>query len=95
MKIRIALADVFFLRQEHNKPMSTPAAAQMMSVLMYNKRFFPYYVNNILAGLDEEGRGAVYSYDPVGHYSRSDYRATGNSRNLLQVTLRNNWNRYL
>lgn len=66
--------------------MSTAAAAQMMSVLMYNKRFFPYYVNNILAGLDGEGRGAVYSYDPVGHYSRSDYRATGNSRNLLQVT---------
>lgn len=67
--------------------MSTAAAAQMMSILMYNKRFFPYYVNNILAGLDDEGRGAVYSYDPVGHYSRSDYRATGNSRNLLQVEL--------
>uniref|UniRef100_A0A1B6EQR0 Proteasome subunit beta n=1 Tax=Cuerna arida TaxID=1464854 RepID=A0A1B6EQR0_9HEMI len=74
---------------EHNKPMATPAVAQMMSTVMYNKRFFPYYVSNILAGLDNEGKGAVYSYDPIGHYARSDYRASGNSGALLQSLLDN------
>lgn len=74
---------------EHNKTMPTQAVAQMLSIVMYNKRFFPYYVSNILAGLDSEGKGAVYSYDPVGHYARSDFRASGNSGSLLQSLLDN------
>ena len=42
--------------------------ARMISTILYSKRFFPYYVYNILGGIDEEGRGAVYSYDTVGSY---------------------------
>lgn len=74
---------------EHNKPMSTPAAAQMLSIVMYNRRFFPYYVSNILAGLDNEGKGVVYSYDPIGNMECSMFKATGNSGHLLQSLLDN------
>lgn len=74
---------------EHNKTMPTQAVAQMLSIVMYNKRFFPYYVSNVLAGLDAEGKGAVYSYDPIGHFARSDFRAVGNSGSLLQSLLDN------
>jgi 20S proteasome subunit beta 6 len=35
--------------------MSAPALAQMLSTILYSKRFFPYYVWNILGGLDENG----------------------------------------
>lgn len=74
---------------EHHKTMSTPAIAQMVSVMLYYKRFFPYYVSNILAGLDNEGRGCVYSYDPVGHCEKELYRAGGSSNALLQPLLDN------
>lgn len=73
----------------HNKTMSTTAVAQMLSILMYNRRFFPYYVSNILAGLDEHGEGVVYSYDPVGHCERAKYRAGGSAGALLQPVLDN------
>lgn len=43
---------------EHHKPMSTPAVAQLIVTMLYHKRFFPYYISNILAGLDEEGKCA-------------------------------------
>ncbi|XP_055842966.1 proteasome subunit beta type-1 [Episyrphus balteatus] len=73
----------------HQRTMSTDAVAQMLSILMYNKRFFPYYVSNVLAGLDSEGKGVVYSYDPIGHCERAKYRAGGSSGPLLQPVLDN------
>lgn len=57
--------------------------------MLYYKRFFPYYIANILAGLDGEGKGCVYSYDPIGHCERSNYRAGGSAGALLQPLLDN------
>ena len=74
---------------EHNRVISTPACAQLISTMLYYKRFFPYYVSNIVAGLDEEGRGCIYSYDPVGHYEQHTYRAAGSSCALIQPFLDN------
>ena len=76
-------------KHEHQKDISTAAIAQMLSVMLYNKRFFPYYVSNILAGLDEEGNGVVYSYDPVGHHEKHTFQAGGSAGALLQPFLDN------
>jgi hypothetical protein len=35
--------------------MSVSAAAQLMSVTLYSRRFFPYYAFCMVAGLDEKG----------------------------------------
>jgi len=69
--------------------MPTLAVAQMLSIALYYKRFFPYYLSNIVAGLDSEGKGCVFSYDPIGNFERSTYRAAGSSGALLQPLLDN------
>ena len=74
---------------DHGKVMSTPAIAQMLSTILYYKRFFPYYVSNILAGLDGDGKGVVYSYDPIGHHELTKFRAGGSAGALLQPLLDN------
>jgi len=86
---RILEARMQMYLHEHQRPMSTPAVAQMLSTLLYYKRFFPYYVANLLAGLDEEGKGCVYSYDPVGSYDRVQYKASGSAGALLLPFLDN------
>lgn len=75
--------------QEHNKIMSTTACAQMLSTMLYYKRFFPYYISNVLVGFDNENKGCVYSYDPVGHCEKTTYRAGGSAGALLQPLLDN------
>ncbi|OJD35034.1 proteasome component c5 [Diplodia corticola] len=79
-------------KYQHGKPMSVAACAQRLSHILYGKRFFPYYVHAILGGLDEEGRGALYSYDPVGSYEREQCRAAGAAASLIMPFLDNQVN---
>ncbi|RUS85351.1 hypothetical protein EGW08_006894, partial [Elysia chlorotica] len=75
--------------KDHNKPMPTPSVAAMLSTILYYRRFFPYYTHNLVVGLDEEGKGCVYSFDPVGSYEREFYRAKGSASAMLQPLLDN------
>ena len=73
----------------HAKKMSSQAIAQLLSVTLYSRRFFPYYAFCMIAGLDEEGRGAVYGYDAVGSFKRDDYGAMGSGQNFVIPILDN------
>ncbi|CAG0917872.1 unnamed protein product [Notodromas monacha] len=75
--------------KEHHKSISSTAAARLLSTMLYHRRFFPYYVTNVLAGLDENGKGVLFSYDPVGHMTKNEYVAGGASSALLQPLLDN------
>jgi 20S proteasome subunit beta 6 len=79
-------------KYQHGKDISVHACAQRLSHILYNKRFFPYYVHAILGGIDEEGKGALYSYDPVGSYEREYCRAAGAAASLIMPFLDNQVN---
>ena len=52
-------------KHTHGKDMSCSAIAQMLSSTLYYRRFFPYYTYNMVAGVDNEGKGG-------SHNSQSD-----------------------
>jgi 20S proteasome subunit beta 6 len=79
-------------RYQHGKEISVHACAQRLSHILYQKRFFPFYVTAILGGLDEDGKGALYSYDPVGSYEREQCRAAGAASSLIMPFLDNQVN---
>ncbi|KAG2054048.1 N-terminal nucleophile aminohydrolase [Suillus hirtellus] len=76
-------------RHAHAKDMPLRAIARLIQTMLYGRRFFPYYVYNILGGVEEDGTGAVYSFDPVGSYEREACRAAGAAQSLVQPFLDN------
>lgn len=74
-------------RMAHDSEMSISAVAQTLQVILYQRRFFPYYSFCLLGGIDSEGKGAVYSFDPVGSYERERYRSAGSGSALVQPLL--------
>eukprot|EP00898_Chlorokybus_atmophyticus_P006850 jgi/Chlat1/7166/Chrsp57S06819 len=76
-------------KYQHNKEMTCTAMAQLLSNTLYFKRFFPYYTFNLLAGLDAQGRGAVFTYDAIGSYDRVGYSAQGTGQSLIMPVLDN------
>lgn len=76
-------------QHQHNKQMSCPAMGQLLSNTLYYKRFFPYYSFNVLGGLDNEGKGCVYTYDAVGSYERVGYSSQGSGSTLIMPFLDN------
>ncbi|MCH0628695.1 hypothetical protein JNB11_01740 [Kocuria palustris] len=79
-------------RFDNGKKLEIKLAARYIQHLLYGKRFFPYYVSTLIAGIDEEGKGAVYSYDPVGSYEREQCRAGGAAASLIMPFLDNQVN---
>lgn len=82
LKIRITMYE-----HKHRRQPSVCAIAQMLSTMLYYKRFFPYYTFNVLAGLDSEGKGAVYHYDAIGNFERVPYSTSGSGSSLVMSVL--------
>ncbi|KZT59350.1 N-terminal nucleophile aminohydrolase [Calocera cornea HHB12733] len=87
--VKRVMQRIEWYRHAHSKQMPLKAIARMIQTMLYGKRFFPYYTYNILGGIEEDGTGAVYSFDPVGSYEREACRAAGAASSLIQPFLDN------
>ncbi len=69
-----AEAELYNMKQKN--PMPIVAAATLMSNILNGRKFAPYYVQLIVAGIDKDGYH-VYSLDAAGGSIPDDYVTTG------------------
>jgi 20S proteasome subunit beta 6 len=82
-------AKIEIYRSTHKRDPSLNAVAQMLSVTLYMRRFFPFYAFNILAGMKDDGTFTCYGYDAVGSFDESPYGAQGSGNQLITPVLDN------
>jgi proteasome beta subunit len=53
------------------------SAARLCSNILFNQRYFPYYVQIIMAGYEGRGTGQVYNIDLFGSLTEEKFISTG------------------
>ncbi|KAL9908526.1 proteasome subunit beta type-1-like isoform 1-T2 [Glossina fuscipes fuscipes] len=75
--------------QDNSNTLSINDVTKMLSTLMYSERPIPYNITSILAGLDDQGEGVVYSYKHEICCRKLIYKAAGASCANIQQMLDN------
>ena len=73
---RYLSAEVNLYRLKRDMQMPVKSAATLMSNILNQRKFYPYYVQLILGGWDSQG-GHIYSLDAAGGAIPDDYTAGG------------------
>jgi proteasome beta subunit len=68
-------ANIF--RISNRKLMPIKSAARLCSNVLFNQRYFPYYVQIIMAGRDPENVGQIYNIDLFGSMTTEKFISTG------------------
>ena len=81
-----AEAELFNLKR--GQEISVKAAATLMANILSGRRYFPYWVQLLIGGLDAEG-GHVYSLDAAGGAIPDEYITTGSGSPYVYGVLEN------
>ena len=74
--IRLMQAESSLYKFKHGKPIAVKSAASLLSNLLHNYRFYPFYVQLIIGGYDGE-KAEIYSLDAAGGMTNEKYVSTG------------------
>jgi proteasome beta subunit len=75
-------------RISNREIMPVNSAARLCSNVLFNQRYFPYYVQIILAGYDNKGGGQIYNIDPVAYgYLESEYKEASSVNEAYKIAI--------
>jgi proteasome beta subunit len=75
MLARFLQAEVNLYKLDKKKPMPVKAAATLLANIMNQSRFYPYYVQLLLGGMDDKPR--AFNIDAVGGVTEEKFVSTG------------------
>ncbi len=73
--VRVLRAELELYKYAKGSPMSVKSAATLLSNILQGNKYFPYYVQLVIAGYDEQPQ--LYDLDPFGGLIPEKYTSTG------------------
>jgi len=88
--VRMLKAESRLYRLKYGKDMKAKNAAALLANMMFQYKFFPYWVQLIVAGKEEDGFG-VYSIDALGGTTAETCTSTGSGSPVAYGVLESNY----
>jgi proteasome beta subunit len=79
---------------ENRRPITVNAAAQLLSNILFSRKWMPYLTQTLIGGVDQEG-SHLYSLDLAGSLIKEEYAAVGTSTSLVLGVLEANFRKDL
>ncbi len=73
--IRLMQAEVQLYKLKHGRRITVRSAASLLSNVLHNYKFYPFYVQLIIAGVEDAPE--IYSLDALGGLTQEKYVSTG------------------
>lgn len=73
--VRLLQAECRLFRLKHGRAMTVKNVATLLANVMFSYKFFPYYVQLLVAGVEEKPE--IYSIDPLGGVTEEKFSSTG------------------
>jgi proteasome beta subunit len=83
-------AEVELYKVKRNSEISLKAAATLMANILNGRKFYPFYVQLLIGGVDREG-GHVYSLDAAGGSIPDKFTTTGSGSVFVYGVLEDLW----
>ena len=87
---RYITAEVELYKLKRNAPMPVEACATLTANILSGSRYYPYWVQLVIGGLDRNG-GHVYSLDAAGGSLPDKYVSTGSGSPFVYGVLEDHW----
>jgi proteasome beta subunit len=89
--VRFLQADISAYKLIANAPVTIRSIARRLSVLMYSYKWFPFFVETLVGGVESDGTPRLYVLDPLGSILEEDYTAVGSGATIAFGFLENNY----
>jgi len=87
--VRIMKAEIQLYKLKRGKGMTVNSASSLLSNFMFNYKFFPFYVQILIGGVDEEPR--IFNLDPIGGMTEEAFVSTGSGSPIAYGLLEDNY----
>ena len=76
------IAETELFKYENRRPITVKAAAQLLSNILFSRRYIPFLTQTLIGGYDEDG-AHLFSLDLAGSLIEEKYAAVGTATSLV------------
>lgn len=87
-------AESNLFKLENRRPITVNGAAQLLSNILFSRKYMPYLTQTLIGGVDQEG-SHLYSLDLSGSLIEEEYAAVGTATSLVLGVLEANYRKDL